>query len=140
WPDKYANGGARWVGRLYARGSRTAFSRSRVRYGTWGSALFQSLYSPGGGAMSSLLVAPEWHLWIAALALVSIAGVAWTPLLLALPLLAATLGITLLAAAASAAQARSVLRPVARNVRLRRWAFTTLLHLVQPLARTRGRL
>src|SRR5204862_7807146 len=37
-------------------------------------------------------------------------------------------------------QARSVLRRAARHVRVRRWAMTTLLHLAQPLARTRGRL
>src|SRR5207248_913308 len=102
--------------------------------------LFQSLYSPGAGAVSSLLAAPEWCLWISALALVSIAGAAWTPLLLALPLLAAALGVTVLAAAVSAAQTRSVVRPVARHVRVRKWALTTLLHVVQPLARTRGRL
>jgi hypothetical protein len=111
-----------------------------VYYGTWGSELFQSLYSPRAGALSSLLVAPEWHLWIAALALMSIAGLAWAPLLFAAPLLLAALGVTLVASGVGAARARSVIRPIPRRLRATGWAFATFLHLIQPLARTRGRL
>jgi hypothetical protein len=139
WPDKYRGVHAHWVGRIYARGP-LGLGRSRVYYGTWGSELFQSLYSPSGGALSSLLAAPEWHLWIAALALISIAGFAWTPLLLAAPVFGAALGLTLTAAGRSAARTRSVMRPPTWRVRAASWAITTLLHLLQPLARTRGRL
>jgi GT2 family glycosyltransferase len=139
WPDKYRGVHAHWAGRIYARGP-LALGRSRVYYGTWGSELFQSLYSPGGGAFSSVLGAPEWYLWIAALALMSITGLAWPPLLLAAPVLAAALGLTLAAAGLSAARTRSVMQPPARRVRATSWAMTTLLHLLQPLARARGRL
>ena len=139
WPDRYRGVDAHWAGRIYARGP-LGLGRSRVYYGTWGSELFQSLYSPGAGALCSLLGAPEWHLWIAALALMSIAGLAWTPLLLAAPVLAAALGLTLAAAARSAARTRSVMRPPARRIRTANGVMTTLLNLLQPLARTRGRL
>jgi O-antigen biosynthesis protein len=139
WPDRYRGVHAHWTGRIYARGP-LGLSRSRVYYGTWGSELFQSLYSPGAGALSSLLGAPEWHLWIAALALMSIAGLAWTPLLLAVPVLGAALGLTLAAAARSAARTRSVMRPPTRRIRVANWVLTTLLNLLQPLARTHGRL
>ncbi len=140
WPAKYSGGHAHWAGRVYARGLLAGLGRCRVYYGTWGSELFQSLYAPGGGALSSLLLAPEWHLWIAALAVISIAGFAWTPLLLAAPMLAAALGVTLVASGVSAARAPSVLGPPARRVRATGWVMTTFLHLIQPLARTRGRL
>ena len=93
-----------------------------------------------GGALASLLVAPEWHLWIAALALLSIGGLAWTPLLLAVPVLLVALGLTLAASAARAARAPSVIRPTGRGVRMTRWALATFLHLLQPLARSSGRL
>ena len=140
WPDKYRGGRARWAGRLYARGLLPGLGRWRVYYGTWGSELFQSLYAPRGGALSSLLVAPEWHVWIAALACLSIAGFAWTPLLLATPMLAVALGVTLVASGISAARSRSAIRPPRRGARATGWAMTTFLHLLQPLARMRGRL
>src|SRR5207249_1799386 len=95
---------------------------------------------PNGGALSWMLHAPEWHLWIATLALISVAGLAWAPLLLAAPLLGAALGVMVLAAALAAARARSVIRPPTGRARAFRWAFTTLLYLIQPLARIRGRL
>jgi hypothetical protein len=66
--------------------------------------------------------------------------VAWAPLLLAAPVLAAALAVTVVAAGVSATRARSVIAPPARRVRAIRWAFTTFLYLIQPLARTRGRL
>ena len=72
WPDRYRGVHAHWAGRIYSRGP-LGLGRSRVYYGTWGSELFQSLYSPPAGALCSLLGAPEWHLWIAALVLISIA-------------------------------------------------------------------
>jgi O-antigen biosynthesis protein len=139
WPDRYRGVHAHWAGRIYARGP-LGLGRSRVYYGTWGSELFQSLYSPGAGALCSLLGAPEWHLWIAALALMSVAGLAWTPLLLAAPVLIVALGLTLAVAARSAAHARSVIRPPARRIRAANWVMTTLLNLLQPVARMRGRL
>src|SRR5438105_4285255 len=140
WPDKYRTGHAHWAGRLYARGLLAGLGRCRIYYGTWGSELFQSLYAPGGGGLFSLTVTPEWYLWIAALALISIAGFAWTPLLLVAPVLVVALGGTLVVAGASAARARSVSQPSTRRVRSATWALTTVLHLIQPLARTWGRL
>ncbi len=82
---------------------------------------------------------PEWWLVIAALALISLLGLAWTPLLLALPLLVVAL-------AGPVAQAWISTRELpyppgterAERARLR--AITAGLHLVQPIARLRGRL
>ncbi|OLE96887.1 MAG: glycosyl transferase, partial [Cyanobacteria bacterium 13_1_20CM_4_61_6] len=139
WPDKYRSAGrAQWSGRLYGGGAK-GFGRWRVYYGTWGSELFQSLYSPRG-ASAPLLSAPEWYMWGATLALMSVASLAWSPLLVAVPILLATLAVSLALAAAGAGGSRSVVAPLTRRSRAIGWAVTTLLHLIQPAARISGRI
>jgi O-antigen biosynthesis protein len=141
WPDKYSTDGhARWSGRLYRGGPIPSLRRSRVNYGTWGAELFQSLYSPGGGAPSSLFAPPAGPLWVAALALLSALGLFWTPLLIALPALLAVLAIAIVLAGARAAPAFSSAPHLPRHRRLARYTVVTLLHLIQPVARTRGRI
>ena len=54
--------------------------------------------------------------------------------------LTSPIGLTLAVAARSAGRTRSVMRPPARRIRAANWVITTLLRLLQPLARTRGRL
>jgi hypothetical protein len=82
---------------------------------------------------------PEWWLVVLALAFVSLLGFAWTPLLLALPLL-------LLAVAGPIAQAWISTRDLpypdgaGRSERARLRTITAGLHLVQPVARLKGRL
>jgi GT2 family glycosyltransferase len=141
WPEKYTTRGhARWKGRLYGSGPLRALGRSRVRYGTWGAELFQSLYGPSGGALSWLPVAPHLHLWLAALVLLAASGLLWSPLLLAVPVLVAALVITIGLAGANAASACSRTPSLPLRARIARWVLATFLHLLQPLARMQGRL
>jgi GT2 family glycosyltransferase len=140
WPEKYSTAGhARWRGRLYGSGLLRGLGRWRVYYGIWGSELFQSLYAPSGGAASSLILFPEWHLWFVALALLSVAGLLWTPLLVAVPLFLTTLVVAVVLAGTSAADSYSRSLSLPRRVRIARWSVATYLHLIQPVARMRGR-
>jgi O-antigen biosynthesis protein len=141
WPEKYnAVGQLTWAGRLYGRGASGMLRRSRVYYGVWGTGAFQQRLEPVDGGMSSLAGAPEWYLVVLALAAVSTAGLLWTPLLAALPLL--VLASAMLVAHAVAGALRADFRGlgVPRRGRLRRRALTALLHLLQPAARLAGRL
>ena len=82
---------------------------------------------------------PEWHLMIATLGVVSLIGLAWTPLLIAVPLF-------LLALAAPAVQAWTSTENLSPDGahsgrgRARTRITVAALHLLQPLARLRGRL
>lgn len=90
WPERYnGSGHLAWRWRLYGLGLlHTALPRrSRVYHGTWGCGLFQQLYRSPDGTLASLPLMLEWHLLLAVLAAVSALGVAWQPLLLALPVL-----------------------------------------------------
>ncbi|MBM3225505.1 MAG: glycosyltransferase [Candidatus Tectomicrobia bacterium] len=142
WPEKYNMlGHLSWAGRLYGTGSTrvTGLSRGRIYQGTWGSALFQSVYKPAPGFWGSLPLMPEWYLVIAALATLSVLGLAWKPLLLALPVLGYAVGILVIQAALSATHASFSSAPSTRWAWLKLWGVTTGLHLMQPLARLRGR-
>jgi O-antigen biosynthesis protein len=141
WPEKYnVAGHAVWGGRVYGRGLPQMLGRvQRVYHGVWGLAPFQSLTERPAGLLQSLPLMPEWFLVLAALAVLSLMGVAWSPLLWAVPVL-------MLAFAASAAQALlGAHRAVYRNMppdapsRFRLRATTAWLHLLHPLARLVGR-
>jgi O-antigen biosynthesis protein len=143
WPMKYnVVGHPAWAGRIYGKGRTQALGRCRGRIyqGTWGSALFQSLYQPAPGLLCSLPLMPEWYLVIATLAALSALGLLWTPLLLALPLLAGAIGVLLVQAGWSAAQASFTTAPQSFMGRLKLHSLTAFLHILQPLARLRGRL
>src|SRR5205807_1117254 len=142
WPEKYnVLGHLSWAGRLYGKGSTrvTSWSQGRIYQGTWGSALFQSIYAPAPGFWGSLPSMPEWYLVIATLTALSALGLFWRPLLLALPLLGYAVGLLLVQAGLSARHASFASAPQSRSERLRLWGLTTLLYLMQPLARLRGR-
>jgi hypothetical protein len=81
---------------------------------------------------------PEWYLLIAGLAWLAALDIAWPPLLLAVPLLGLAVGALLVHAGLSAARA-SFPTPRSRFARVRLRGLTALLHLLQPLARLRGR-
>jgi O-antigen biosynthesis protein len=143
WPARYnAVGHVAWTGRLYGKGLTEALRarRGRIYQGTWGSALFQSVYAPAPGFFSSLPLMPEWWLVVATLAALSLLGIAWSPLLLALPLLAFVVAAPVAQAVVSARRAVFTSEPKGRWARFRLRALTALLHLVQPMARLRGRL
>ncbi|HEV2763434.1 MAG TPA: glycosyltransferase [Pyrinomonadaceae bacterium] len=143
WPEKYnAAGHLAWAGRLYGKGWTHALrlSGGRVQHGTWGGGLFQSLYEPAPGTLTSLPLMPEWLLVVGALGALSLAGLLWTPLLVAAPLFVLALAAVLAQSLASARRARFTTKTRTRAERLKMYAVTALLHLMQPAARLKGRL
>jgi GT2 family glycosyltransferase len=140
WPEKYTAGGhVTWHGRLYGNGAAQHRGgwRWRVYYGGWGTGFFQSIYGPRRSLLESLPLMPEWYLVIAALATLSVGAIAWSPLLVATPLLFAAVAALVADAALGAARATD------GGSRLFRWqmrALTGALYLLQPLARLYGRI
>jgi GT2 family glycosyltransferase len=142
WPERYnAVGHVSWMGRLYGNGWTEALgSRAgRIYQGSWGQAPFQSLYEQNPPLLAMLPLMPEWWLVVVALAFVSLLGLLWSPLSLAFPLL-------IIAIAAPIAQAWVSTRnlPYPNGLgSLERFGLRMLtagLHLIQPIARLRGRL
>ena len=141
WPEKYnAAGHVSWSGRLYGKGlTRALTHRARIYHGTWGSAPFQSIYRDSQPGIAGVTLMPEWYLLIVALAALSLLGTLWRPLLAAAPLCALTAGASIAQAVISGARA-SFTEPHSRLGTLGLHALTALLHLLQPMARLRGRL
>ncbi|HZS12533.1 MAG TPA: glycosyltransferase, partial [Nitrospirales bacterium] len=141
WPEKYLiTGSARWEGRLYGNGLVEAVGiRRRIYHGTWGSALFQSLYEPALSIWQAIPLMPEWYLCLGLLAGLSLLGALWPPLLAAVPLLVGGTAVTVVQAIAGARRARFPRRPPSRAMEWRWRALTAALFVVQPLARLIGR-
>jgi len=142
WPERYnALGHLYWSGRLYGAGWTRALGgrAGRIYHGIWGQAPFQSLYQRDPPVLAMLPLMPEWWLAIGVLCIVVVLGFAWTPLLLALPVLVVAL-------AAPIAQAWVSTRALPyppetdRFERTRLRLMTAGLHVAQPIARLRGRL
>jgi GT2 family glycosyltransferase len=143
WPEKYnVAGHFSWAGRLYGKGLTEAIphGRWRIYQGQWGSALFQSIYEPAPGILTSLPLMPEWFFVIGLLAFLSLLGLAWPPLLWTVPLLLAAIAVPIIQAVLSATKAEFPTPRPDRIQRLGLHALTALLHLVQPVARLIGRL
>lgn len=142
WPEKYnAAGHLAWAGRLYGKGlTRFLQGSGRIYHGIWGGAPFQSIDAPAAGVLRSLPLMPEWYLVIAALAALSLLGFSWRPLCLALPLLLLAVAAPIAQAMISAAYASFTSDPRSHRERALLYALTACLHLLQPLARLRGRL
>ncbi len=143
WPEKYnAVGHATWNGRLYSKGLFTLLhlSQRRIYHGTWGTALFQSVYSTAPGTFASILMLPEWYLVIALLALISACGPVYPPLRFALLPLAIAFIPPVVHAGINGA--RACLRTGSRSglARLSLAMGTAFLHFLQPAARLWGRL
>jgi GT2 family glycosyltransferase len=142
WPEKYNGPGhVRWAGRIYGQGLTQAlrWTRARVYHGVWGVAPYQSLYEPAPGPLGSLPQMPEWHLITAILVGITALSASWSPLRLGLPLLILAIVVPLVQAIVSAARAAFPDSPAA-PIRLARRLLTCGLHVLQPLARLRGRL
>jgi GT2 family glycosyltransferase len=142
WPQKYNRAGhLSWAGRVYGASLAPLLARSgRIYHGIWGSAPFQSLYQPASSALEALPLMPEWYLICGALSLLAALSVLWAPLLFTLPLLVLAIGITLGQAGLGAARATFAHAPHSRTAQLKRRFLTAFLHLIQPMARLRGRL
>jgi O-antigen biosynthesis protein len=142
WPEKYNSAGhSVWQGRFYGSGLvRSLVRRHRIYHGTWGSALFQSLYETPPGALGSLLLMPEWSLVVALLAVLSALGLYWEPLLLALPMVVLAGGASVAHAVSEAARVSSRTLSAGRAARTRDRALIALLFFTQPLARVAGRI
>jgi GT2 family glycosyltransferase len=141
WPEKYnAVGHIRWGGRLYGKGlTRMLLRRQRVYHGTWGSAPFQSLQESTPSLLTVLPTMPEWYLVIIAFAGLSALALIWPKLVLAVPFFALAAGATVSQALLSAAQARFSSTGRSRVTLFFLHFLTTILHLLQPLARLWGR-
>jgi len=143
WPEKYNGPGhVRWAGRIYGSGRTHAlrWRRARIYHGIWGLSPYQSLYEPAPSLLGSLPQMPEWFLMIAILAGLSALGFVWRPVRLFLPLLVAAALPPLAQACLSADRAEFPDAPPGSTARLKRRLLTAALHLLQPLARLRGRL
>ena len=142
WPEKYNSAGhVSWAGRVYGNGFFTVLPRAgRIYQGIWGTAPFQRLYGPTPGLLSSLILMPEWFLIVGLLTLLTGLGYSWKPLLLAAPLSLFALGAPVAHAIASGI--RTCLSGPTRSLleKVRLIVVTTLLHLLQPLARLFGRV
>jgi hypothetical protein len=139
WPEKYnAAGHVSWGGRVYGGLRRRVGRAGRIYHGVWGSAPFQSLHERRPGLMSSCALIPEWWLVVATLMVFVALGAVWTPMLLFVPLLCAAV-LPLVAQSTASAWAASV-GPVSAAARVRLRILIGVLHVIQPLARLRGRL
>jgi len=143
WPEKYnAAGHLTWSGRLYGKGFWQMFrwGQSRIYHGSWGSALFQSVYHPAPGRFATLLMLPEWYLLTAFLGIVSLFGALYEPLrVAALPLVVALLP-PVTHAGICGWRAFFHVEPRRRWQRFKLAALTAVLHFLQPVARLTGRL
>jgi len=144
WPAKYnAAGYPTWAGRLYGNGyiQLLHLSRRRIYHGTWGTALFQSVYHTAPNILAAMPVMPEWYLLTAVLVLTAtVGGLTWAPLLWAAALAGLMLAATMIQAARGATRALRCAPPPERINRASMLAITFALHLLQPLARLLGRM
>lgn len=141
WPEKYnAAGHVPWAGRLYFKGFEQLLGcfRGRIYQGTWGSALFQSIYQPAPSLLWSLPLMPEWYVIVALLGFFSLLGLEWSPLLLALPLF--IFAATLPAVHAITCAFRVNFQNGSAREKQKLLALTAFLHMMQPMARLIGRI
>lgn len=143
WPEKYNSiGHLSWKGRIYSNvySELLPFRSGRIYQGHWGTAPFQSIYMPAQKLWTSLPLMPEWFFVIALLAGLTTLGLAWTPLLIALPLLILSLLVPAIQALYSVRLSHC---PTPRSRQWQRLAVTgttAMLFLMQPVARLSGRL
>jgi GT2 family glycosyltransferase len=150
WPERYNRGGhLAWAGHVYTSAVHPSKRRRhRIRYGTWGSNLFQSVYDRSPSTSALLPLMPEWYLLIAVTAIVAVYDVVHDPLLFHVPVLGMPVSFLLLgvsvallaiqALRSGAASARA--RPTSEGRGFDLVALTALMYLLQPLARLIGRI
>ncbi len=141
WPEKYNGfGHLTWAGRIYGNGFTLPINvkKGKVFHGTWGSALFQSVYQQAEGFLNCIPLMPEWYLLSALFGILAGVGFLWAPLLALWPVFIASIGVIIIQGVISAVENTSLTKEQERN-----WKYMSLivlLHIVQPLARLRGRI
>ncbi len=142
WPKKYnVAGHLTWHGRIYGRGLLQPLTLSqRIYHGPFGCAPFQSVYEPAPGLLTSLPLMPEWYFLVLAASCLILLGLAWSPLLWLGPLVLAAAALTIVQAIRGGLAADFTGRRLTRGEAWRMRAVIALLHLLQPLARLRGRI
>lgn len=142
WPEKYNSAGHHtFSGRIYGHGIiHCFFRRSRVYHGVGGFAPFQSLYERAPGVFGALPLMPEWYLLVLVCAFFAVLGFWWEPLLAMAPI--AVLGVVLSLAQAIMGGLESSFHAAPKTgfARFLRQCLCVLLHLLQPLARLKGRI
>jgi glycosyltransferase involved in cell wall biosynthesis len=142
WPEKYNEfGHLSWSGRIYGNGVTLPIklTKDKIFYGVWGSAPFQSIYETGPGYVNSIPLMPEWYLIVSFLGFLSALSFSWAPLILAVPLFIFTLSVVVIQAYLSAAKALKR-KKFTGLLKFKYLLLTTVLHIVQPIARLYGRL
>jgi len=142
WPEKYNPAGhLEWNGRVYSQSiTRPLMPPGRIYHGIWGAAPFQRLYEPSPRAFHFLTLMPEWYVFTMLLSVLALLATTWTPLLVALPLLAVAVAVPVLQAVRAARRAWFPTPPVSRGERVKLTLITAFLHLLQPAARLWGRV
>lgn len=141
WPEKYNSlGHYSWSGRIYGNGFTMPIKtkKDKIFHGSWGTALFQSVYQAQGSYLNFIPLMPEWYLFTTFFLLLACAGFMWTPLLWMWPVFAAAIGIIVVQAVKSAVT-NSALQPAQRK-NIKYTGFIVLLHMIQPVARLYGRI
>jgi glycosyltransferase involved in cell wall biosynthesis len=139
WPEKYNSlGHLTWAGRIYGNGLTlpVKVKKDRIFHGTWGGALFQSVYQPAGNFISYIPLMPEWYLISAATAILGALGFIWSPLFWFFAVFAFTIIIVVAQAAMSAKKNSSL---AAWQKDYKHYLMIVLLHIIQPVARLYGR-
>lgn len=140
WPEKYnAFGHLSWVGRIYGNGFTlpVKMKKDKIFHGTWGTALFQSVYKPAEGFWNSIPLMPEWYLFSLSMAILGALGFIWPPMFWCFTIFAASLAIVVMQAFISASKNVSLSPAQKKNGKYR--LFIVLLHIIQPIARLYGR-
>jgi GT2 family glycosyltransferase len=142
WPEKYnAAGHVPWKGRLYGRGLTLPLARrGRIYHGIWGSAPFQTLTEPPPGFLRALPLMPEWYLLALLSGLLALLGLKWPSLRLAAVAFVLSIAVPVAQAISSARRSWFSGRRLSPGTRLRDQFTVACLHLLQPLARLKGRL
>jgi len=139
-PNKFNPWGhAFWAGRIYGPYSAfRLFAQPVIYHGLWGSAGFQPMYERGGDDVLSFLPrAMEWHIGLAALAIVGLLF-PWALLLFAMGL--SYTGAYCVYCAAKARLSGFEDAPSIFSQRFRWRAMIAWLHFLEPIARDWGRI
>lgn len=142
WPEKYnAAGHVPWAGRIYGKGLIPSMLTApmRIYHGMWNMAPFQRVYESSPGPLSCLPLMPEWWMLTGALAVLSVLALDWAALVLFVPLLAVALSVPFVQAVRGGRRA-DFADDASPTRRLMKRLTVTMLHVLQPIYRLRGRI